>query len=290
MATRPTSLELQRYTARRKQLQDQSDPTVLRLFRFLESVWDYTSGKPSNQQTIYGLYCGKLPPRPVTERAPSTALFDPIRAEFFTRAQQRSRVCNGNLELPKEAVVVVINQNLEFRTPCGQDQVAITDRLYINVKMEHAIDVMRFIAFEIVLGGAGVVYAKIADPLDLCLPLFDRIVIYCGAKDAAKLAARRISTQFPSTCFNPETPAMTKVLSTGISTGAEPRQVKATLTAGFKMGEGGDQSFGTKRASLICAALQSCGGDKERFFAEVSSKFVEFNVDPNKPHRNLPDA
>ena len=39
MATRPTSLELRQYTSRRKELQGHADPTMLRLFRFLELVW-----------------------------------------------------------------------------------------------------------------------------------------------------------------------------------------------------------------------------------------------------------
>ena len=44
---------------------------------------------------------------------------------------------------------------------------------------------------------------------------------------------------------------MTKVLSRGISTGAEPRQVKVRRAGGVKPDGGKDESFGTKRAAII---------------------------------------
>jgi len=57
----------------------------------------------------------------------------------------------------------------------------------------------------------------------------------------------------------------------------------------MKIVEGKDQSFGTKRASVICAALRECNGNPEIFFTLVDRKFRESNIDPRKPHRNLPD-
>ena len=83
MATRPTSLELRQYNSRRNELQGHADPTMLRLFRFLELVWVYTADKPFTEQTIYDLYCGKLPARKVTEQAPPADLFTPVKAEFL---------------------------------------------------------------------------------------------------------------------------------------------------------------------------------------------------------------
>lgn len=287
MATRPTSLELRQYTPRKKELQGHADPTMLRLFRFLELVWDYTADKPFTEQTIYDLYCGKLPPRQRTEQAPPADLFTPVKAEFFARAQEKSNICNGPFKLDPEAVVKVIKNNLEFRSPCNVG--AITDRLYVNVRMQHAVAVMRFIALEVVLGETGISYAKIADPLELCLDLFDRIVIYCDSPEAAILAARKVSRAFDETFFNPETPHMTKVLSRGISTGAEPRQVKVRRAGGVKLDGGKDESFGTKRAAIIYAARRECGGDQEGFFAIACAKLVQFNISPNRPHRNLPE-
>ena len=188
----------------RKELQGHADPTMLRLFRFLELVWVYTADKPFTEQTIYDLYCGKLPPREASEQAPPGDL-SPVKAEFFARAQEKSNICNGPFKLDPEAVVKVIRNNLEFRSPCNVG--AITDRLYVNVRMQHAVAVMRFIALEVVLGETGISYAKIADPLELCLDLFDRIVVYSlhqkrrswlRAKCLARLM-KPISTRRPRT-------------------------------------------------------------------------------------------
>jgi HopA1 effector protein family len=280
MATRPnlTEAELKLYTQKKKQQWDKGDPTVLRLFRFLDLVWENSDGgEPLSKEIIYDLYNGKRPPRVMQEQVPSDAPFRELMASFLTRAQDRSKECNGNFPVPAENFVAIKNNNLEFHTPCLDDQLAITDRVYINVKMERASDVLRFIVNDLVFGGRGVVYAKIGFPLDLCLPLFDRIVIYCGSGDAATRAAARVCATFAADCFNPETPAMTKVLSTGVSTGAEPRQVR-----------GSDESFGSKRALAICIALRNCRRDKETFFNMVIDKFTEYNINPKEPHRNLP--
>jgi HopA1 effector protein family len=147
--------------------------------------------------------------------------------------------------------------------------------------MSHALEVMTYVVEKLVLPGQGVVYpvvyAKIAWTLDLCLPVLDRIVIYSGSRIMAKMVAVHLMSIFPSTYFNLETPAMTEVLGPGICTGAEPRQTKK------------QESFGSKRAKCIYAALNDCGGNQLEFFDLVVKYFKQFNIDPDQPHRNLPD-
>jgi HopA1 effector protein family len=261
------------------QAQERRDPAGLRLVRFLKLVWRYTEGGTTlfSEQTIYDLYSGLLPPRLIIETAPSDGPFLELQNSYIEKCRKQSLICNQGRQPADWMFSQVTNHNLEFHAPCLDAGLNITDRIYINVKMIHALEVMTYVVEELVLPGAGVVYAKIACPLQLCLPVFDRIVIYCGGRDVAKVVAVKLVSIFPSTYFNLETPAMTEILGPGICTGAEPRANKK------------QESFGSKRAKWIYVALTKCGGNQLLFFDLVVAYFTKFNIDPNQPHRNLPD-
>jgi HopA1 effector protein family len=247
-----------------------------RLVVFVFQVWQYCERMNWNitKEHIYGLYNGSLSGK-TAETVPGGWDFDIAQL----KADYRQWVAAQNPpEFIAQMLIMEQSGNVEFhslaQTLAGH---AVRERVYINPKMNYALPVMRYIVQHIVLPGH-VLYAKIAKDGPGCESVYDRIVLYCADEASAMFAKNLIALQFDCGHFNSATPALTKVLSEGISMGSEPRQ------QGLKKIE----SFGQKRASIIWEALRRCNQDPDLLLEEVIKACRRHNVDPDHPHQNWP--
>ena len=251
-----------------------------RLEVFVFQVWDYCQKMNWNitQDDIYGLYNGSLPRRTEIENVPGN--WD--SEVTLLKADYRNWLLQLQQPPPDQIAKMLIMEqsgNVEFHSLAEAMQGGqITERVYINAKMDYALPIMRCIVQYLVLPGH-IHYAKIAKSGATCTALYDRIVLYCTSKQQATNAKDIIIQHFDYKHFNSETPALTKILCEGISMGAEPRQQGMTR-----------ESFGEKRARIFFEALQLCRHDQdpEHFLIEVVNACRKYNVNPAKPHKNLP--
>ncbi|AJW46943.1 LWXIA domain-containing protein [Ralstonia mannitolilytica] len=200
------------------------------------------------------------------------------------------------------------------------DPNAVTERVYVNAKTPHVLDVLDFLVRGVVDQPGrfpGVYAAKAAGP-DAAGPRADNIVVYAtdrAAVDRVVEALRHYQQQHPDH-FHDTVPSMTQAQLRGVSTAAEPTpaMVDRLLSAidRFAAGNtqfgasnigrtpGPEQSFGSIRAYAIslaqhdtvlaqqAAAQYGVPFDYSAALQKATSRrFAEIGVDPANPARNL---
>lgn len=185
------------------------------------------------------------------------------------------------------------------------DNIDATYRVYLNVKPEKVEKIVSEInGYLIFTGGAAVESFKVSGPSSMSYRT-DNIVIYVKDKNEASHLAnylRRRGNWFES-CFNTDIPNMTKVVSNGISIGAEPENHVATGFGRIGTSRNGNElifrekvqkSFGSLRSQAIAAAVINYNENKnllgasfENFKKFVAVSFRSFGIDPNNPWDNV---
>lgn len=150
----------------------------------------------------------------------------------------------------------------------GRQPKKIIQRVYLNVKAEHAVKVMKFIVTSIVVGLPGVGEAKIAGPSAIA-DRNDVIVIYSTGEITTDAVLERLAEyqrlsgeHFGS--FIPDVPQMTleDTLLSGVGVGSEPNKALIGDEAVRTILQG-QQSFGGMRSKLIWRALSAAKSQQE---------------------------
>ncbi|MEF9481120.1 T3SS effector HopA1 family protein, partial [Ralstonia sp. 1B3] len=200
------------------------------------------------------------------------------------------------------------------------DPDAVTERVYVNAKTPHVLDVLDFLVRGVVDQPGrfpGVYAAKAAGP-DAAGPRADNIVVYAtdrAAVDRVVEALRHYQQQHPEH-FHDTVPSMTEAQLRGVSTAAAepPAMVDRLLSAidRFAAGNtqfgasdigrtpGAEQSFGSIRAYAIslaqhdtvlaqqAAAQYGLPFDYTAALQKATGRrFAEIGIDPTNPARNL---
>jgi hypothetical protein len=160
----------------------------------------------------------------------------------------------------------------------GPNQLDIVERIYLSVKAENALDVMRFVTRELVNNAqtTGIGGAKLAGPGEVGRRR-DAIVIYSEGSTYTQRAVERLR-EYQRTHpnhFEDFPVPMTQPVSRGISIGSDP------------VGSSEEVSFGSVRAQAIYDALREAT-TREDFFHRVEQNFRSRRVDPAQPRGNLP--
>ncbi len=165
----------------------------------------------------------------------------------------------------------------------GADLQNIAERIYLNIKADHAPEVMRTVVREIIDNPTqfpGVPLAKLRNPTKIGRRA-EVMVIYATDAAAVERVMVRIRAYHAAKrwVFQETTPYMTNRVLKGVSLGAEP-------DASF-----GGGSFGGIRAFVIYDALRKSvenGYELEKFMSEVLEGLPLAGIDPEAPHLNLP--
>jgi hypothetical protein len=160
----------------------------------------------------------------------------------------------------------------------GGDPNKITERIYIDVHPDHALDVMEFIVRELLRPAAEreIIEAKVAGPSGL-QDRADSILIYTATLSDVDWALSRLS-EYQSAHrghFLDKLPAGTRPRLIGVSTAAQPA---ASLKA---------DSFGSYLAGTAQAAMQQQPppADFAEFRKRVRERMKADGVDPDHPDR-----
>jgi hypothetical protein len=153
-----------------------------------------------------------------------------------------------------------------------------TERLYLNVAADHAVETMEKVVRDIVDNPSinGVLAAKVAGPAEVGVRA-DAIVIYLENPEASRAVLGRLKalTDANPTHFNPTTPFMTDRMLKGVGAGMQPV---------------GGGSFGGVRSDAIFRALQrtmASRGTRDDFLRNVAEELRRVHVDPAVPHLNV---
>ncbi|MCO5413536.1 LWXIA domain-containing protein [Ralstonia mojiangensis] len=200
------------------------------------------------------------------------------------------------------------------------DPDAVTERVYVNAKTQHVLDVLDFLVRGVVdqPGRFPGIYAAKASGPDAAGPRADNIVVYAtdrAAVDRVVEALRHYQQQHPEH-FHDTVPSMTEAQLRGVSTAAEPTpaMVDRLLSAIDRFAAGNtqfgatdigrtpspEQSFGGIRAYAIslaqhdtvlaqqAAAQYGVPFDYSAALQKATSRrFAEIGIDPANPARNL---
>jgi hypothetical protein len=149
-------------------------------------------------------------------------------------------------------------------------------RVYINAAANSAPELMQHVVQKIIDSGRypGVAMAKISGP-NVIGTRSENIVIYASAPEVQNILREVASLQrsHPE-WFKTSTPQMTERVMPGVAVGEEPQV------------GGGQYSFGSLRADLIAEAAARATSFQD-FQLRVTTLFVENQINPNAPHRNL---
>jgi hypothetical protein len=163
-----------------------------------------------------------------------------------------------------------------------------TQRVYVNVRADEALTVMKFVASAIVSGLSGVSEAKIAGPR-AAGDRADTIVIYTVSETTTNAVLERLSEYQRLSAahrarFSGDKLQMTASAAPldGVSVGGEPDT--AAVAPRLRTVVTNRESFGSFRAKLIYAALNANRTDKNAFFLAVIRNFNDASVHPTAPH------
>jgi hypothetical protein len=237
---------------------------------------------------VYNLYSGATEANPLTRPAA-----DYLR-DIADIAQGRPAGAVSNVQNTGEAIEDLAragrltggrySQTFFRFERAGADLRNINERIYLNIKADHAPEVMRTVVRDIVDNPTqypGIGMAKLTGPGAIS-GRADAIVIYANDAASVERAMVRIRAYHAANprVFQETTPYITNRVLEGVSLGAEP------------VGAGG-ASFGQVRSRVIYDALRHSvehGNNSEQFMREVFEGLRRAGVDPVAPHLNLPPA
>jgi hypothetical protein len=175
---------------------------------------------------------------------------------------------------PETGFLHFYNRRIELEP----NQLDIVERIYLCVKAENALEVMRFVTSELVNDAqiTGIGGAKLAGPGEAGRRR-DTIVIYSeGVAYTQRAVERLLEYQRTHPNHFEDFPVpMTQPISRGISIGSDP------------VNSSEEVSFGSVRAEAIYEALREATS-REDFFRRVEQNFRIRRIDPAQPRRNLP--
>lgn len=264
----------------------------------LDEVWENRDAVSSGQLRPYRMYCqahevnqGQLSAEVIVDGLAAIAKNRPPSAVSNTQGLGGSGDSISDIaemfvagELPENGLMGknrIASGFFRFQRANWQPD-AIQERVYINARADSIPHLMSQIVENIVDQAErfpGVEMAKCAGPA-ASGNRSENIVIYTHGAEATKRVLaeiKRLQAKTPKS-FMKTVPQMTRQVSDGVATGAEPAHL------------GGRASFGSIRAEAISSALRTAeqnGLDREGFGKQVDLELQRRGVDPRQPHLNL---
>jgi hypothetical protein len=249
----------------------ESGPSRESLASFLELVWSNRKQiiNEGSSEAVYRLYSHASEANPLTRS--SVEYLNEISGIVAGRPQGAVSNIQGS----------AVRGFHRFER-AGANLSAIQERIYLNVKADHAPEVMDFVVRDIVDNPGqfpGIGMAKLTGPGSIS-GRADAIVIYAENQAAVQNALRRIRNYHAAHLghFQTTTPPMTNRVVDGVSVGAEP------------LGVGGQASFGSVRSDIIYNALEQAVSKNltRQQFRELALRlFQRRGINPEAPHLNL---